>query len=316
MTDTLRWGILGNAKIARDHLAPAIHASQRGALTAVASLSGRPMDGFGPLTLHTSYEAMLADPDVDAIYIPLPNNMHVEWTRRALQAGKHVLCEKPISWTAAEIEPLIAARDASGKIAAEAFMVCFHPQWQHVRKLIADGAIGELRHVQGAFTFNNTDLDNIRNRPEMQGGALGDIGVYPSVTTRFATGQEPLRATSRTTLENGVDVTTRTWVEFDGFALDFYVSMRMTNRQHMTFHGSDGVIELPAPFNAQLVDDPCVILRTGDTKTIQRFGRAQQYVAQVDAFNDSALNGTPHPYPLEFSRANATMLDMIRAGAQ
>lgn len=314
MTDILRWGILGNAKIARDHLAPAIHNSQRGMLTAIASQSGRMLDGYGPLKLHTSYDAMLADPDIDAIYIPLPNNMHAEWTRRALDAGKHVLCEKPISWSAPEIDTLIAARDASGKVAAEAFMVCFHPQWLLARKLLAEGAIGELRHVQGAFTFNNPDPDNIRNKPDMEGGALADIGVYPSVTTRFVTGQEPHSATTQMVLENGVDTMARTAVQFDTFSLDFYVSMRLSPRQHMTFHGTEGVLELPAPFNATLYGDACVILRQGDRQVVERFGRTNHYVVQVDAFNDSALDGTPYPQPLEFSRQNAAMLDLIRAG--
>ena len=194
----VRWGILSAAKIAREWVCPGIHTSDRGVVAAVASRTPGKAEAlaapYGART-HSSYEALLDDPGIDAIYIPLPNDAHVEWTLKALDAGKHVLTEKPIALDAADIDRLIAARDRAGKLAAEAFMVTHHPQWLRTRELVRSGAIGRLRQVQSGFTFMNRDPANIRNDPAVGGGALRDIGVYPTVTTRFVTGEEPVAVT-------------------------------------------------------------------------------------------------------------------------
>ena len=314
MTGTVRWGILGNAKIARDQVIPAIRLSARGHVQAVASLSGRGLYGPAPVTLHRSYEALLADPLVDAVYIPLPNNLHVDWTEKALRAGKHVLCEKPLAWDVAGIDRLIAARDASGRMAAEAFMVAHHPQWAYVRDLIADGAIGRLAHIDGVFTYFNDDPANIRNQSATEGGALGDIGVYPVVTARLATGQEPHTAHARAEMQDGVDLTTWAMLDFDGFTMSFYCSMRMIRHQAMRFHGTEGVIDVPAPFNPPDFDAARVILRRGEESLERRFPTDRQYVTQIDAFH-AAMDGAPFAFPLEQSRANQAVLDRIRAAA-
>ena len=160
--------------------------SDRGEIAAIASRTPGKAAAmaapYGAVRLHDSYEALLADPGVDAIYIPLPNHQHVEWTAKCLEAGKHVLCEKPIALRAEEIDGLIALRDRTGLVAAEAFMVTHHPQWIRARELVAEGAIGTLRQVQGAFSFFNDDPGNIRNRADLAGGALRDIGVYPCIS--------------------------------------------------------------------------------------------------------------------------------------
>jgi predicted dehydrogenase len=191
MTQPVRWGILGASGFARAEMAPAIHLAEGGLLAALATRDparAAPFVACYPgLRIHESYDALLADPDIDAVYVPLPNDMHAPWTLRAAAAGKHVLCEKPIALRADDIDRLIAARDASGKLIAEGFMVVHHPQWARVRAMLADGAVGDLRRVDGAFTFYNDDRGNIRNIAERGGGALYDIGVYPTVTTRFAT---------------------------------------------------------------------------------------------------------------------------------
>ncbi|RED14252.1 Gfo/Idh/MocA family protein [Pontivivens insulae] len=316
MTQSIvRWGILGLAKIALDQVIPAIHLSQRGTVAAVASLSGKRLSGYGDVRHHDSYEALLADAEVDAIYIPLPNNMHVEWTEKALRAGKHVLCEKPLAWNVAGIDRLIAAEAETGKLAAEAFMVAHHPQWDHVAGLIAQGAIGQLAHIEGVFTYFNDDAGNIRNQAALEGGALGDIGVYPVITARLATGQEPLRASARAVMQDGVDLTTHALLDFDGFTMSFYCSMRMIRHQFMRFHGTDGVIEVPTPFNPPDYDAARVILRRRDESIEQRFPTAMQYVAQADAFHASVLDNAPYPFPLSASRANQSVLDMIRESA-
>jgi predicted dehydrogenase len=314
------WGILGAAKIAWEWLAPAIQASDRGAVVAVASRDparGGALAASCDARLHTDYDALLADPAVDAVYVPLPNADHVAWTLRALDAGKHVLCEKPIALAADEIDALIARRDATGLVAAEAFMVVHHPQWRRLRALLGEGAIGRLRAVQGAFAFFNDDPANIRNQAALGGGALRDIGVYPCVTTRFATGAEPVAVTAEIDWEGGIDATARVMARFPGFTLDFLVSMRMAPVQRMTFFGESGWIAVEAPFNAGAYGDEVLEWRRADgLVTRERFPRADQYRAQIDAFNAAVLDGAAFACPLEFSRGNQAMIDRIYAAAE
>ncbi|WP_366935305.1 Gfo/Idh/MocA family oxidoreductase [Amaricoccus sp.] len=299
--------------------APALHSSERGDLVAVASRTpGKAAALAAPYRArtHATYEALLADRDVDAVYIPLPNGDHVAWTANALNAGKHVLCEKPIALKAGEIDGLIALRDRTGLLAAEAFMVTHHPQWIRARELVRDGAIGRLMQVQGCFSFFNDDPANIRNMPGLGGGALRDIGVYPCVTTRFVTGAEPLAATASIDWRLGIDATARVQADFPDFHLDFYVSMRMAPRQMMAFHGDAGWLTLHAPFNAGYYGDAVLELRGSDAVVhVERFARSDQYLAQADAFNAAVLDGAAYPCPLEFSRGNQAMIDMIYEAA-
>lgn len=317
--ERVRWGVLSAGKIAREWVAPALDRAARGELVAIASRTpGKAEELAAPYgaRTHATYEALLADPGVDAIYIPLPNGDHVEWTAKCLEAGKHVLCEKPLALKASEIDGLIALRDRAGLLAAEAFMVTHHPQWVRVRDLLAQGAIGRLRQVQGAFTFFNDDPTNIRNMPELGGGALRDIGVYPSVVTRFVTGQEPEAIAAEIEWDRGIDATARVQAKFPDFHMDFYVSMRMAPRQLMTFHGDKGWLSVHAAFNAGAYGDEVIELRGAESvATLERFPRADQYLAQADAFNASILDGAPYACPLEFSRGNQLMIDMIYASA-
>jgi predicted dehydrogenase len=318
--DQVRWGILSAAKIAREWVCPGIHTSDRGVVAAVASRTPGKAEAlaapYGART-HASYEALLADPEIDAVYIPLPNGDHVEWTLKALEAGKHVLTEKPIALKAEEIDQLIAARDRSGKLAAEAFMVTHNPQWLRTRELVQGGAIGRLRHVQGAFSFFLLDPVNIRNDASRGGGALRDIGVYPTVSTRFVTGAEPVAVThAEIDWDLGVDATARVMAAFPDFHLDFYVSMRMAPRQLMVFHGETGFLTVRAPFNAYAYADQEIEVREADGRIIiERFGQAEQYRAQANAFNASVLDGVPYGCTLEFSRGNQRLIDMIYEAA-
>lgn len=316
----MRWGILGAAKIARELVAPAIRAARGADLVALASATpGRAapfLEVMPGLRLHESYDALLADPAVDAVYIPLPNHLHVDWSLRAMAAGKHVLCEKPLALRAAEIDPLIAARDDTGLMCAEAFMVCHHPQWQRARALLAGGAIGRLVQVEAAFTYDNPDLTNIRNRADTGGGALYDIGVYPCVTTRFATGAEPVSIRAGVERENGVDVLARVEAEFPGFTLNFYCGMRMAPRQGIVFHGTEGVMELPFPFNAGVAGAAQIVLKRGYNDTrIERFEPVDHYRLMIEAFGRAARGEEGFACPLEFSRGNAAMIDAILAAA-
>lgn len=320
MQQPIRWGILGAAKIARTDVGPAIHAARGATLAALATTrpeAAAPFAALAPgLRVHDSYAALLADPQIDAVYIPLPNHLHVDWTLRAIDAGKHVLCEKPIALEAAQIDRLIAARNASGLKVAEAFMVTHHPQWALVRDLLAAGTIGPLRHVEGSFTYNNTDPANIRNRAELGGGGLRDVGVYPCVTTRFATGAEPERLRADLRIEGGVDTFARVRADFPGFTMSFYCGMRQARRQQMLFHGTDGVIELSAPFNARVYGDTRVDWTGADgVRHSRRFNGVDQYALMIEGFGAAVRGEAAFNCPLEFSRGNQAMIDAVFAAA-
>jgi len=319
-----RWGILSTAKIAVDHMIPAIVAADNGELSAIASRDiGRARkvaERFGARHVFGSYEEMLASDAIDGVYIPLPTSQHVEWTLKAARAGKHVLCEKPIALKASEIDALIEARDAGEVVVSEAFMVFYHPQWRKLRELIAEGAIGRLRHVQGAFSYFNIDPTNMRNQVALGGGALPDIGVYPAVTTRLSTGGEPLRvcATVERDPNFGTDRYASVRADFGDFELSFYVSTQMALRQSMVFHGQEGFIEVHAPFNAGLYDHDHITLhnRSHDGAQVWRFPGINQYRLEAEAFGRAA-NGDDVPlFTLEQSLLNQKMIDAIyRAGA-
>jgi predicted dehydrogenase len=318
MKAPVRWGILGGAKIARDYVAPAIHQAEGATLAALATTSpekAEPFEARYPdLRIVPSYEALLDDPDIDALYIPLPNHLHVEWTERALKAGKPVLCEKPIALAASEIDRLIALRDETGLLAAEAFMIVHHPQWQRARSLVAEGALGRLVHVDAAFTYRNTDSGNIRNQAALGGGGVYDIGVYPCLATRYVTAREPERVRADLRIEAGVDTFARVWADFADFTLSFYCGMRQAPRQEMVFHGEEGWLRLTAPFNARSYGDCRLDLRGADgTIRSERYNGRDQYQLMIEAFGRSLREGEAFACPLEFSRGNQVMIDAILA---
>jgi predicted dehydrogenase len=321
MSQPLRWGILGAAKFARDFMGRAIHAAEGAELAALATRDpdrAAPFRAFCPgLRVHGDYDALLADPEIDAVYIPLPNHMHVDWTLKALDAGKHVLCEKPVTMEAGAFDRLIASRDAAGRLAAEGFMIVHHPQWQWAKARLEAGDIGNLVHVSGRFSFDNrAEPDNIRNRPETGGGALRDIGVYVIGGARFVTGAEPEAVRGAIRWENGVDVFSRIAAEFPGFTYDAYVSTRAHPAQEMVFHGDAGVMTLTAPFNARVFGEARVAIEGADlTRTERRFPGADHYILQVEAFGRSVREGTPYACPLEFSRGTQAMMDAVFAHA-
>lgn len=321
MTKVIRWGILGASNFAREHMAPAIQLAKHATLAAIATRSAdraAPFQDLVPgIKVFTDYDALLADSDIDAVYIPLPNTLHVEWTKKALAAGKPVLCEKPIAMEESQFDGLIAARDASGVLAAEAYMIVHHPQWQYARDLVASGAIGTLQHVQGTFCYNNADATgNIRNLPEMGGGGLPDIGVYPFGAARFVSGEEPATVDADITYENGVDTIARVSAQFPSFHFQALISMRLMLYQHMSFHGDKGVVRLAAPFNAGGFGEASVELRTDSGEEIRRFTDANHYVAQVETFGECLRSGADYPVSLEFSRGTQRMIDMAYAAAK
>ena len=247
-------------------------------------------------------------------YIPLPNHLHVEWVKRAVEAGKHVLCEKPIAMQADEIDELITLRDRAGVLVAEAYMIVHHPQWHYAKELVDAGEIGTVQQIDTVFSYNNAaDTGNIRNRAETGGGGLRDIGVYTLGCARYVMGAEfdafhhvDLR------LENDVDV----WASVTGRIADVryhgVTSMRMALRQSVNIQGDQGVITLMAPFNPGVYSQAEVHLSKGDmTVKTKRFPTANHYVHQLENFQSSVTQGTAYPCPLEFSRGTQSTLDRI-----
>ncbi|WP_300031711.1 Gfo/Idh/MocA family oxidoreductase [uncultured Roseobacter sp.] len=318
----LRWGILGAANFAAEHMGPAIHAAKGAELAALATsdpAKAARFQAYAPgLKVHSSYDDLLSDPDVDAVYIPLPNHLHVEWSLRALEAGKHVLCEKPMTMKAVEFDTLIAARDRAGKLAAEAFMIVHHPQFVRARELLASGAIGTLRHVDAVFSYFNNDQGNIRNQAGAGGGGLPDIGVYTFGSARFVTGQEPEAVPfAHIDWENGVDTFVQMAARFPDFTYSAVISMRLFNRQEVVFHGDEGVLRMTCPFNAAVHDQAELSLETaGQVRRIERFPGVNHYVRQVEAFCEAALSGADYACPLEFSKGTQRMMDMTFAAAK
>jgi predicted dehydrogenase len=315
----LRFGIISTAKIGREAVVPAIQDAENCVVSAVASRDlarAREMaDRFSAPHAFGSYEEMLASDKIDAVYIPLPTSQHIEWAIKAADAGKHVLCEKPIALKAGEIDKLIAARDRNKVVISEAFMVTYAPVWRKVRSLIAEGAIGKLRHVQGVFTYFNRDPGNMRNIPELGGGGLPDIGVYPTISTRFSTGLEPLRiqAVTERDPEFGTDIYSSVKADFGEFELSFYISTQMANRQLMVFHGTEGFIEVKSPFNADRWGPEEIELsnRGHNQSTIFRFQDSRQYRKQAEAFARAAKGEQEEVVTLENSKLNQKVIDAI-----
>jgi predicted dehydrogenase len=323
MTKPLRWGILGAANFAFEQMMPAILLARGADLVALATSDAGKADRFRAvvprLRVHGSYDALLADPEVEAVYVPLPNHLHVEWALKALEAGKHVLVEKPLGMKAADFDAVIAARDRTGLLAAEAFMIVHHPQFVRARQIVQGGGIGQLRHAAVTFTYNNADAPgNIRNRADTGGGGLPDIGVYAFGSVRYVTGAEPLAVThADVRFENGVDTFAQVAAEFPGFSYAGLVSMRLFPRQEVVFHGDRGVLRMHCPFNANVFDLAAISVETsGGRVATERFPRDNHYVHQVENFGRTVREGAAYPCPLEFSRGTQAMIDMVFARAR
>lgn len=315
----LRFGILSTAKIGRELLVPAMQDAENCVVAGIASRDPEKAKAFAARFsiphAFGSYDEMLESDAIDAVYIPLPTSQHVEWTIKAADAGKHVLCEKPISLKADEITALIEARDRNRVVISEAFMVTYSPVWLKVRELVAEGAIGKLRYVQGAFTYYNRDAENMRNKPELGGGGLPDIGVYPTIATRFVTGKEPLRVQADTDRDPqfGTDIFSSVRADFGDFELGFYISTQLAARQVMVFHGDKGFIEVKSPFNADRYGAEEIELTNQNHAQSQhfRFQDARQYRRQVEAFAKAAKGEKVEIVPLESSLKNQKLIDSI-----
>ena len=323
----LRIGVLSTANIALEKVIPGVRRSARGEVTAIASrdiASARvAADRLEIPTAHGSYEALLSDPAVDAVYIPLPNHLHAEWTIAAARAGKHVLCEKPLAMTEADAERMAAAASDARVLLMEAFMYRLHPSWLAVRDLVARGRIGRLVAVQSWFSYFNDDPMNIRNIRAIGGGALYDIGCYNVNLSRLLFADEPTTVSGWITREptSGVDVVTSAILGFPGGVATFTCSTRAETDQRVHVYGTEGRISVGIPFNIP-PDRPTQVFVTagGDppvapaTETLT-FPPSDPYAAEVDVFAGAILDGTPLPFTAEDAVANLRVIERIFASA-
>lgn len=318
--EKLRWGILSTARIGTEKVIPALQRSAYGEVVAIASRdAGRAQQVAEQLNIprhYGSYEELLADPAVEAVYIPLPNHMHVDWAIRSLEAGKHVLCEKPIGLSSQEAAQLIAAsRQFPRQKLMEAFMYRHHPQWQRAYEFVRDGRIGELRAIQTFFSFFNDDPDNIRHKPEWGGGALMDIGCYPISLSRWLFGEEPSEVVGWLQVDPafGVDRTVSGILKFPGGGhSSFIASMEVAPYQRVQIVGSDGRIEIEIPFNAP-PDRPCRLWwqnERGDVEEVS-FAVCDQYSVQGDLFARAVREDLPVPTPIEDALHNMRVIEAL-----
>ena len=313
MVDKVRWGILSTANIALAKVIPAMQRSPWCEITAIASRDHAKAKQAAALlnipNAYGSYEELLADHAVEAIYNPLPNHLHVPWTVKAAEAGKHVLCEKPIALNAGEARTLIDVRDRTGVRIQEAFMVRTHPQWLETRRLIHAGRIGSLRSITCLFSYVNSDPANIRNQLEFGGGALMDIGCYPITISRWIYDAEPQRVLGLIERDPvfGTDTLTTAVLEFAEGHSTFTCSTRLAPYQRMIFHGTEGRIEVLIPFNAPN-DQPTQILLNDE---LIEFPVCDQYEIQGSLFSQAIRENSEQPIPLEDAVNNMTVIDAV-----
>jgi predicted dehydrogenase len=318
----VKWGVLGAASIAVRKVIPGM---QTGAWSDVAAIASRDRKKaeqaaakLGIAKAYGSYAELLADREIEAIYNPLPNHLHVPWSIKAAEAGKHVLCEKPLSLTVAEAKTLLAVRDRTGVKMGEAFMVKTHPQWLRTRELIRAGGIGELQAITGVFSYFNRDVANVRHVLEWGGGGLLDIGCYPITTSRFIFGEEPARVAGliERDPEFKTDRLASAILDFPSGQATFTCSTQMVPYQRMQFFGTKGRIEIEIPFNAP-VDRPTRIFVDdgrdvfGGGVTTETFPICDQYGIQGDAFSRAVRGEGEVPVPIEDAIQNMAVIEAV-----
>lgn len=323
MIERVRWGVLGAAKIAVEKVIPAMRRGEWSEVAAIASRDAararRAAEALGVACSYGSYEELLADPDVEAIYNPLPNHLHVPWSIAAAEAGKHVLCEKPVGLDANEARKLLEARDRAGVKIQEAFMVRTHPQWLGTREVVRSGRIGELRSISCVFSYFNRDAANIRNQAGMGGGALMDIGCYPINLSRFVFGAEPRRVLGHVERDPdwGVDRLTSAVLDFGGASATFTCSTQLAPYQRMQFFGTRGRVEVEIPFNAPNDRPTRIFIADDDGRAETReFPICDQYAIQGDLFSRAVRENTEQPVPLEDALANMAVIDAVFRSAE
>jgi predicted dehydrogenase len=322
MAKKVRWGVLGVAGIAIKKVIPAMQRGERSEIVAIASRgldrAHQAAKQLGIGKAYGSYEELLADPEVEAIYNPLPNHLHVPWSIKAAERGKHVLCEKPIALSAKEVQGLIEARDRTGVKIGEAFMVRTHPEWLRAREIVRSGEMGELRVVMSGFSYFNRDPKNIRNVPEYGGGGVMDIGCYPITMSRFLFEREPARVASLVERdpEMKIDRLSSAILDFTPGQAVFTCSTQLVPFQRMQIMGTRGRIEIEIPYNIppdrptrMFVDDGSEL--AGRSARVEEIPTCDQYTVQGDLFSKAIQEGGDVPVPLENAQANMRVIEAV-----
>ena len=314
----VRWGILSTAKIAREKVIPAMQRSKHCEIAAIASRNldqAREVAGRLKIpTVYGSYEELLTDEFIDAVYIPLPNHLHVEWAIKAMQAGKHVLCEKPIGLTSLEAMQLLKAAQQHPQIKVmEAFMYRFHPQWVLAKELVDEARIGQLKTIHSFFSYYNADPNNIRNQKDLGGGGMMDIGCYCVSLARFLFNSEPLRVTGRVTIDPVLltDTMASGILEFVNGTATFTCSTQLMPYQRVQILGTEGRVEIEIPFNAPPNEQTRLWLHTKSGSEEMVFEPVDQYTLQGDLFSQAILNNTPVPTPLQDAINNMKVIEAV-----
>lgn len=316
--DKVKWGVLSTAKIAINNVIPSM---QKSKFCNIQAISSRSLDKVKKVAndldipvFYDSYEELLNDPEIEAVYNPLPNHLHVPWTLKALEAGKHVLCEKPISITSSEAKQLLNAQKKYPHLKVmEAFMYRFHPQWNKVKELIKSGEIGKVHSIDSVFTYHNIDPNNVRNKSDIGGGGILDIGCYCINMSRFLFESEPLEVKSYVDYdpEFKTDRLATGILEFENGVATFMCSTQLNHRQRAIIYGTKGYIELNIPFNSSNEALRKMWIHKGSEVETIIFDTCDQYTLQGDAFSKSILENTPVPIPLKDSISNMTVIDKI-----
>ncbi|MGD8779894.1 MAG: Gfo/Idh/MocA family oxidoreductase [Ignavibacteria bacterium] len=319
----VKWGVISTSNFARTTTIPAMQKAEYCDLTAVASRNissaKQYAEQLGIPKAYGSYDELLADPEIEAVYIPLPNHKHLEWTKKSLEAGKHVLCEKPITLNAAEAEELksFAEKYTTLKV-MEAFMYRLHPQYKKVKQWLAEKAIGDIKSVFASFSFYNDDISNIRNIAEVGGGGLLDIGCYCINGIRFIMEREPKRVISEIKIEPEIKVDSLVagLLDFGNTTANFVCSIRAEYSQRMIINGTKGNIEIEFPFTPELNDS--ANLRLNVNSKIEDFAteKCNQYTIEFNMFSQAILNGTPVPTPLDDAIENMKVIDAVKESAE
>jgi predicted dehydrogenase len=323
----VKWGVLGAASIAVRKVIPTMQKGEWSEVTAIASREKKKAEEaarkLGVAKAYGSYEELLADPEIEAIYNPLPNHLHVAWSIKAAEAGKHVLCEKPLSLTVEEAKTLLAARNRTGVKMGEAFMVKTHPQWLRTRELIRAERIGELRLIMGNFSYFDRDPESVANIAEFGGGALMDIGCYPVTMSRFIFEQEPVRVMGLVERdpEMKIDRLTSGILEFPRGQAIFSCSTQLVYHQRMEFLGTKGRIELEIPFSPPkdrpsriFIDDGRDLF--GGGRTTEEFAACDQYAIQSELFSRAIREGGEAPVSLEDAIRNMAVIEAVFRSAE
>jgi predicted dehydrogenase len=322
----VRWGILGVANIAVKRVIPGMQHAPSAEIAAIASRdlakARTAADKLSIPAAYGSYEELLADPAIDAIYNPLPNHLHVPWSVKAAQAGKHVLCEKPIAMTAAEAQLLIEARDQTGVKIGEAFMVRTHPLWLRARELVRSGALGELRSIVSVFSYFNVDPKNVRNQLDIGGGGVMDIGCYPITMSRFLFGREPLRVSALVDRDPTMhtDRLASAILDFSPGQAIFTVSTQLVPFQRMQILGTKSRVDIEIPYNIPTDRPSRIFLDDGKqlgglSAVPEEFPTLDQYTLQGEAFSRAILDDTEVPVTLEDAQLNMRVIEaVLRAG--